>query len=66
MSTLCQIAPDNTKGITVLHIDNMESALELRRLLCERFPKLEIAFDPISPVIGSHLGLGAFGYCYYY
>jgi len=44
----------------------MGSAKELSRILNERFPQLEIAFDPISPVIGSHLGPGAFGYCYYY
>lgn len=66
MAALHQVAPAHTKGITVLHIENMESALELRRLLNERFPQMEIGIEPISPVIGSHLGPGAFGYCYYY
>jgi DegV family protein with EDD domain len=66
LSAMSQVAPDNTKGITVLHINNMESATELRRLLNERFPMIDIGIEPISPVIGSHLGPGAFGYCYYY
>jgi DegV family protein with EDD domain len=66
LSALCQVAPDNTKGITVLHIETLDSALELKKLLNERFPALEIGIDPISPVIGSHLGPGAMGYCYYY
>jgi DegV family protein with EDD domain len=66
MSALHQVAPEHTKGISVLHIENMESALELRRLLNERFPQMDIGIEPISPVIGSHLGPGAFGYCYYY
>jgi DegV family protein with EDD domain len=66
MSAMYQVAPDNVKGITVLQIENPEKAAELQRLLHERFPQIEIGVDPISPVIGSHLGPGAFGYCYYY
>jgi DegV family protein with EDD domain len=61
-----QIAPDNTKGITVLHIDSPEKANELRELLRERFPQIEIDIGPISPVVGCHLGPGALGYTYYY
>jgi DegV family protein with EDD domain len=66
MTALRQAAPDHTKGITVLHIEAEESAQELRALLLERFPDMKIGIEPISPVIGSHLGPGAFGYCYYY
>lgn len=66
LAALHQAAPDNTKGITVLHIENSESAGDLQSLLNERFPDIEIGIEPISPVIGSHLGPGAFGYTYYY
>jgi DegV family protein with EDD domain len=66
LAAMQKVAPDCTKGITVLHIDNIEGAQELRNLLSERFPQIEIGVEPISPVIGSHLGPGAFGYCYYY
>lgn len=66
LSALQQIAPENTKGITLLHIDSPESVEQLKALLQERFPHIDIGINPISPVIGSHLGPGAFGYCYYY
>jgi DegV family protein with EDD domain len=66
MAALTAVAPDHTKGVTVLHIENMEDALELKGLLSARFPDLEIDIGPISPVIGSHLGPGALGYTYYY
>ena len=66
LSAMQQIAPEHTKGITVLHIDSPESAAQLKLLLQERFPQIEIGIGPISPVIGSHLGPGALGYCYYY
>lgn len=66
LAALTGVAPANAKGITVLHIENAEGADELRRLLCERFPALDIGIGPISPVIGSHLGPGALGYTYYY
>jgi DegV family protein with EDD domain len=66
LSALHQVAPDHTKGITVLHIENPEGARELMRILQERFPAIQIGLEPISPVIGSHLGIGALGYCYFY
>jgi DegV family protein with EDD domain len=59
-----QIAPADTKGITVLQIGNLEGARQLVLLLKERFPTLDIGIDRISPVIGSHLGPGALGYCF--
>lgn len=65
-AALQQVAPANVKGITVLHIQTPDNAAQLRQLLLERFPTLEIDICPISPVIGSHLGPGAFGYTYYY
>ncbi len=65
-AALQQVAPANAKGISVLHIESQESAEQLRMLLLERFPHLQIEIGPISPVIGSHLGPGAFGYTYFY
>ena len=50
----------------MLHIDSPESVAQLSALLQERFPNIEINIEPLSPVVGSHLGPGAFGYCYYY
>lgn len=66
LTAMQKVAPDNTAGITVLHIGNPEGAAELKGLLNERFPHIGIGVDTISPVIGSHLGPGTFGYCYYY
>lgn len=64
MSAFQQFAPESTTGITVCHAENPEGAERLRALMAERFPNLNIAIDVISPVIGSHLGPGALGYCY--
>lgn len=66
LAALQQVAPAQTKGITVLHIQSQEGAEQLRSLLLERFPNLTIGICPISPVIGSHLGPGALGYTYHY
>ncbi len=66
LSALQQAAPDNTLGITLLHINNPEAVDTLRGLLLERFPGLTIGVEPISPVIGCHLGPGALGYCFHW
>ncbi len=65
-AALQQAVPANVKGISVLHIDTPENAEQLRQLLRDRFPDVPIDVGPISPVIGSHLGPGAFGYTYFY
>jgi DegV family protein with EDD domain len=65
-TALQQTAPDNAKGITVLHINNPEGAEQLIQLMKQRFPTLTIETSLISPVIGSHLGPGTLGYCFYW
>ncbi len=65
LQALCQAAPEDVRGLTICHIQNPEGVERLRELLRERFPHIELGVEPISPVIGSHLGPGAIGYCYY-
>lgn len=64
MTALLEAAPENTKSITMVHISNEEAANALRSLLLKRFPSLEIETAHISPVMGAHIGPGAFGYCF--
>ena len=65
LQTLCLAAPAGTRGLTICHIQNQEGVEKLMVLLRTRFPGIHIDVEPISPVIGSHLGPGAVGYCYY-
>ncbi len=65
LQALCQAAPEGIRGLTICHIQNPEGVERLRELLRERFPHLEPGVEPLSPVIGSHLGPGAIGFCYH-
>lgn len=64
MSALLEAAPENTKRITMLHINNETASEALRALLLQRFPSLTIGTAAISPVMGAHIGPGAFGYTF--
>ena len=52
------------REIIVMHINNMEGALQLKERLAE-ITKIEIKIGDIGPVIGAHVGPGALGMVYY-
>ncbi|HHT70373.1 MAG TPA: DegV family protein [Firmicutes bacterium] len=46
---------------TVLHADNLATAVQLDKVLREALPKAEIVLSEFGPVIGTHVGPGAVG-----
>ncbi len=59
------IPPDAKKfRFGVIHAAAPEMAEELRRELAARYPGAEILVAPITPVIATHLGAGAWGIAY--
>lgn len=51
--------------ISVCHILNKTEALNLKKILMEKFPKAKISIDEIGPIVGSHLGPKTIGICFY-
>lgn len=47
--------------VCVLHVDAIEKAHEIKEYLKDKYPDIAIEIDAISPVISTHLGLGAIG-----
>ena len=56
--------PNNVKRISICQIQNLEDAEEIKVVLQTKFPKAEITFSELGPVVGSHLGPKALGICY--
>ena len=48
--------------VCILHVDAIEKAQEIVEYLEEKYPDISIEIDAISPVISTHLGLGAIGF----
>lgn len=46
----------------VLHVDAIEKAEDIRDYLVEKYPDITVEIDEISPVISTHLGIGAIGF----
>lgn len=55
----------DVEKISICHILNYEGALKLKEILEEKFPGVLITIDELGPVIGSHLGPGGIGICFY-
>jgi DegV family protein with EDD domain len=56
--------PQDVKRISICQIQNLDDAEDIRTVLKEKFPKAEISFSELGPVVGSHLGPKALGICY--
>lgn len=57
--------PENVEKIGICHILNYEGAEKMKDILQDKFPQVIISIDELGPVIGSHLGPGAIGICFY-
>ena len=55
----------DVEKIGICHILNYEGAEKLKNTLQDNFPNALITIDELGPVIGSHLGPGAIGICFY-
>lgn len=45
--------------VCILHVDAIEKAEEIKNHLLATYPEVEVDVDEISPVISTHLGIGA-------
>lgn len=53
---------DEKITVCILHVDAPEKAQEIRDYVLENYSNVEVEIDEISPVISTHLGLGAVGF----
>lgn len=56
---------DDVEKIGICHILNYKGAEKLKETLEDKFPQAIITIDELGPVIGSHLGPGGIGICFY-
>src|SRR5690606_1080616 len=52
--------------VAFIHANDEESVLILRDEFNEKYPNVETSISYFGPVIGTHLGEGAVGVCWYY
>ncbi len=57
--------PEDVSKISICYALNVEEANEIEKHLVPKFPNALITTDGLGPVIGSHLGPHAIGFCYY-
>ncbi len=57
--------PKTVKRISICHVLNKSEALNVEKILKERFPKVEISIDELGPIVGAHLGPKGIGICFY-
>ena len=65
ISTIINKVHSDVEKIGICHILNYKEAEKLKVSLDEKFPQAIISIEEIGPVIGSHLGPGAIGICFY-
>ena len=59
---LCRDAP--LEYLAVMHAEAAEDAAQIRSLLAERLPELEIEIGQTGAVLGTHVGPGSVGMAY--
>ncbi|WP_026908915.1 DegV family protein [Paucisalibacillus globulus] len=52
--------------VVFIHANHEEHALSLRDEFNEKYPNVETMISYFGPVIGTHVGEGAVGFCWYY
>ncbi|RKQ35583.1 DegV family protein [Oceanobacillus halophilus] len=61
---------DAAKGkelkVAIIHANSEQTALDIQRDLIEKYPSMETTISYFGPVIGTHLGEGAVGICWYH
>jgi len=59
------ITKDKDLKIVIIHANAEESAFKFRDNLLEKHPNLDVSISYFGPVIGTHLGEGSLGVCWY-
>lgn len=55
---------DENISVCVLHVDAIEKAEEIKNHIKEVYPNVNVEIDGISPVVSTHLGIGAIGFAW--
>jgi len=55
---------DEKISVCVLHVDAIEKAEEIKNHIKEVYPNVNVEIDGISPVVSTHLGIGAIGFAW--
>ncbi|SCY66583.1 DegV family protein [Alkaliphilus peptidifermentans] len=58
--------PEESTVINICHIYALDEALDIKKLLEEKFPKSRIDIQVLGPVVGAHLGPKALGVLFMY
>ncbi|MUV39050.1 Protein DegV [Lentibacillus sp. JNUCC-1] len=59
------LSSGETYHIVFIHANNESAAIQLKEEIAEEYPKTENMISYFGPVIGTHLGEGALGICWY-
>ncbi|MDR7857215.1 DegV family protein [Tissierella sp.] len=65
ISAIIDKVPKNVQKISICHILVENEAEKLKLALEDKFPEIMITIDELGPVVGSHLGPGGIGICFY-
>ena len=55
---------DENISVCVLHVDAIEKAEEIKNYMKEVYPNVNVEIDAITPVVSTHLGIGAIGFAW--
>ena len=55
---------DENISVCVLHVDAIEKAEEIKNHIKEVYPNVNVEIDAITPVVSTHLGIGAIGFAW--
>ena len=55
---------DENISVCILHVDALEKAEEIKNYMKEVYPNVNVEIDGISPVVSTHLGIGAIGFAW--
>ena len=55
---------DENISVCILHVDALEKAEKIKNYMKEVYPNVNVEIDAITPVVSTHLGIGAIGFAW--
>ena len=55
---------DENISVCILHVDALEKAEEIKNYMKEVYPNVNVEIDASTPVVSTHLGIGAIGFAW--
>lgn len=66
LNYMINLIPKESKKVSVVYVVENEDVEKYAQMVREHCPNAEVDIAEIGPIIGSHIGPNAFGFCYYY